>query len=137
MVELMSVLPVLRVTDLDRSIEFYGQILGFEVTWRVPIDAGGENCMLRSGQVDLLLSTGAHLGGPPDFTGTLYFSASGTAELFEAVKESVEIVWPLSQMADGTSEFGMRDPDGYVLAVTEIPVAASTGPPPPPPPPAS
>ena len=30
MVELMSVLPVLRVTDLDRSIEFYGQILGFE-----------------------------------------------------------------------------------------------------------
>ena len=132
MVELMSVLPVLRVTDLDQSVEFYGQVLGFEVVWRAPIDAGGENCLVRSGGVDLLLSTAADLGDAPAFTGTLYFSASGTAELFDAIKESVDIVWPLSQMADGTSEFGLRDPDGYVLAVTEIPAAAV-----PPPPPAS
>ena len=132
MVELMSVLPVLRVTDLDQSVEFYGQILGFEVVWRAPIDAGGENCLVRSGGVDLLLSTAADLGETPAFTGTLYFSASGTAELFDAIKESVEIAWPLSRMADGTSEFGLRDPDGYVLAVTEIPPSAV-----PPPPPAS
>jgi catechol 2,3-dioxygenase-like lactoylglutathione lyase family enzyme len=130
MIELMSVLPVLRVTDMDQSVQFYGQVLGFEVVWRAPIDEGGENCMLRSGQVDLLLSTGSHLGEPPAFTGTLYFSAAGTAELYEAVREAVEIVWPLSQMADGTSEFGLRDPDGYVLAVTEIPAAAVPPPPP-------
>ena len=132
MIELTGVLPVLHVADLDRSVEFYGQILGFEVVWRAPMDGGGENCMLHAGLVDLLLST-AEEGETPGFTGTLYFSASGAAELYEAVKESVEIAWPLSRMADGTSEFGMRDPDGYVLAVTEIPAASAAAPPPPPP----
>ena len=120
MPQLMSVLPVLRVTDLDNSIAFYGQLLGFEIVWRAPNEGGGENCMLRSGDVDLLLTTGSHLGDTPAFTGTLYFAARGVDELFEAIKESVEIAWPLAEMDYGGREFGFRDPDGYLLAVTEM-----------------
>ena len=120
MPQLMSVLPVLRVTDLENSIAFYGQLLGFEIVWRAPNEGGGENCMLRSGDVDLLITTGLHLGDTPAFTGTLYFAARGVDELFEAIKESVEIAWPLAEMDYGGREFGFRDPDGYLLAVTEM-----------------
>jgi len=65
-------MPVLRVTDLSRAIDWYTQRLGFVLTWRSPNDGGGENGMLDAGKTCLMLSTGSHLGAPPAFTGTLY-----------------------------------------------------------------
>jgi catechol 2,3-dioxygenase-like lactoylglutathione lyase family enzyme len=112
-------MPVLRVTDLDRSVGFYHDLLGFHVIWRHPHDGGGENCMLESGELSLLLSTGSHLGTPPAFTGTLYFTTIGVSRLYEAVKDHVEVLWPLEEMEYGTLEFGLRDPDGYALAFAE------------------
>ena len=30
-----------------------------------------------------------------------------------------DVVWPIADMEYGTREFGIRDPDGYVLAFAE------------------
>ncbi len=79
----------------------------------------GEYCFVRAGDIELLLSTGAHLGGAPSFTGTLYFRVAGVVELYDAVSERAEVVWPLEDQEYGTREFGVRDPDGYVLAFAE------------------
>jgi catechol 2,3-dioxygenase-like lactoylglutathione lyase family enzyme len=117
--EAKAIMPVLRVTDMDVSIGFYTGVLGFEVTWRKPADGGGENCLLSWGMTELMLSTGSHLGGAPAMTGTLYFGGSGVAALYEQVTGNVQVVWPLSDMEYGTREFGIRDPDGYVLAFAE------------------
>jgi uncharacterized glyoxalase superfamily protein PhnB len=38
---------------------------------------------------------------------------------FARVKDRVEIVWPLEKMDYGSREFGVRDPDGYVLAFSQ------------------
>jgi hypothetical protein len=76
--------------------------------------------MLEAGAAELLLSTGSHLGGKPQFTGTLYFHISGVQEFFERVKNQVEVVWPLETMDYGQKEFGVRDGDGYVLAFAEF-----------------
>jgi catechol 2,3-dioxygenase-like lactoylglutathione lyase family enzyme len=119
MFEAKAIMPVLHVTDMDVSVGFYTGTLGFEVTWRNPADGGGENCLLSWGMTELMLSTGSHLGGPPAMTGTLYFGGSGVKELYEQVKGRVTMVWPLSDMEYGTREFGIRDPDGYLLAFAE------------------
>ena len=66
-----------------------------------------------------MLSTGSHLGDKPVFSGTLYFNIDGVEELFERIKDQVEIVWPLELMEYGTREFGIRDCDGYTLAFAE------------------
>jgi uncharacterized glyoxalase superfamily protein PhnB len=66
-----------------------------------------------------MLSTGTHLGGKPAFTGTLYINTPGVAAFYERLKDKVELVWPLENMAYGATEFGIRDPDGYVLAFAE------------------
>lgn len=116
---LKSVMPTLRVAEMDRAVPFYTQQLGFSIAWRSPGDGGGENCLLESGQVAVLLSTGSHLGEPPKLTGTIYFDTDGVDELWEALRGRVEVVWPLSDMEYGTREFGIRDPDGYVLAFAE------------------
>lgn len=119
MFKINSILPVLRVADLDRSVRFYGDILGFAVAWRAANDGGGENCMLSAGGVSLLLSTGPHLGDAPAFTGTLYFDGGGVEQLYETIKDRVTLVWPLEVMEHGSREFGFRDPDGYLLAASE------------------
>jgi catechol 2,3-dioxygenase-like lactoylglutathione lyase family enzyme len=112
-------MPVLRVTDLQRSIDFYVKVLGFELLWRSPNDGGGENCMLQSGEATVMLSTGTHLGGKPAFTGTLYFEMVGVRDFYTQIKDLIEIVWPLSSTDYGTQEFGVRDLDGYMLAFSE------------------
>jgi uncharacterized glyoxalase superfamily protein PhnB len=114
-----KIVPVLRVTDLQRAVDFYTAVLGFTVCWRAANDGGGENCMLAAGATDLLLSTGSHLGDKPQFTGTLYFHMTGVREFFEQVKHEAVVVWPLEEMEYGQTEFGIRDFDGYTLAFAE------------------
>lgn len=114
-----DIMPVLRVTDMQRSIDWYTQVIGFTLLWRKPDDCGGENCMLREGALTLMLSTGSHLGSKPGFTGTLYFNTPAVAEFHERIRDKVEFVWPLERMDYGTLEFGVRDPDGYTLAFSE------------------
>src|SRR5262249_28146736 len=119
MTDFKRVVPVLKVSDMQKSVDFYTGVLGFTVAWRAANDGGGENCLLQAGALDLLLSTGSHLGDKPQFTGTLYFHMAGVQEFFERVKSLVEVVWPLEAMDYGQKEFGIRDCDGYTLAFAE------------------
>jgi catechol 2,3-dioxygenase-like lactoylglutathione lyase family enzyme len=119
MFQFKKIVPVLKVSDMQKSVAFYTGILGFTVAWRATNDGGGENCMLQAGAANLLLSTGSHLGVKPQFTGTLYFHMSGVQEFFERIKNHVEIIWPLETMDYGQTEFGIRDCDGYTLAFAE------------------
>ena len=106
---LKRAMPALHVT----------QQLGFSVAWRSPGDGGGENCMLEAGAVAVLLSTSPHLGTPSQFTGTIYFDVEGVEGLWGTVAPTADVVWPIADMEYGTREFGIRDPDGYVLAFAE------------------
>jgi catechol 2,3-dioxygenase-like lactoylglutathione lyase family enzyme len=119
MPEFRNIIPVLRVADLQRALDFYTGVLGFSVAWQAANDGGGENAMLQAGATSLLLSTGSHLGDKPQFTGTLYFNMTGVLGFFERVKEKVEVVWPLETTDYGQLEFGIRDLDGYTLAFAE------------------
>jgi uncharacterized glyoxalase superfamily protein PhnB len=117
--EFQNIVPVLKVANLSRAVEFYTRILGFTVVWEAGDDGGAENAMLQAGCSNLLLSTGSHLGGEPRFTGTLYFNMQGVQAFFEQVQDKAEIVWPLEAMDYGQIEFGIHDPDGYTLAFAE------------------
>lgn len=67
----------------------------------------------------MLLSTGSHLGGTPTFTGTLYLRVKGVSLLYKQIQDRIELVWPLEDQEYGAREFGIRDPDGYILAFAE------------------
>jgi uncharacterized glyoxalase superfamily protein PhnB len=119
MASFRKIMPVLRVADLSKAIDWYTRLPGFQQCWRSPNDGGGENCLLQAGATSLMLSTGSQLGDKPAFSGTLYFEMDGVRELFARIKDDVEIVWPLETMNYGTIEFGARDRDGYTLAFAE------------------
>ncbi len=104
------IMPALKVSDLSISVNWYIQMLGFEVAWETP-----ETCMMESGDLALLLSTGKHLGEKPTLSGVLFFEMDGVRDLYERIGDVVEIAWPLKT----TLEFGIRDPDGYTLAFSQ------------------
>ena len=107
----------LTVADLDRSLRFYRDVLGFEVTTRygsdaVFVSAGGYHHHIG-------LNTWAGRGAPPPPPGTtgLYHFAilyPDRKALAAAVRRLLEARVPLEGSADhGVSEaIYLRDPDG-------------------------
>ncbi len=107
----------LTVADLERSLAFYRDLLGFEVTMRygdsaVFLSAGGYHHHLG-------LNTWAGKGAnppPPGHTGLYHFAIlyPNRQELAKALKRLMEAHYPLQGTADhGVSEaIYLADPDG-------------------------
>ena len=107
----------LKVSNLERAIRFYRDVLGFEVTQRW----GAQAAFLSAGGYHhhIGLNTWESLGGPPPAPGTtgLYhvaFLYPSRAALGEAYRRLLEHDVPLDGAADhGVSEaLYLRDPDG-------------------------
>ncbi len=112
--------PQFLVTDIERSIDFYTQKLGFEVYFRYEdfyagIRRDGHSIHLKLGKLTqeerLSRRNNEHL----DIT----FSVEGVDALHEDFKmQSVEVTQPPRDMPYGR-EFYVSDPDGYILAFLE------------------
>jgi catechol 2,3-dioxygenase len=107
----------LKVSDIDRSLAFYRDILGFDVTQRIGdqaafISAGGYHHHLG-------LNTWESRGGsppPPGTTGLFHVAIRypDRANLGDALRRLVQARWPIEGATDhGVSEaIYLRDPDG-------------------------
>lgn len=107
----------LKVADIQRALDFYCGVLGFELTQRFGpgaafISAGGYHHHIG-------LNTWESRGGPPPASGTtgLYHLAilyPTRAELADALRRLIQARIPLDGAADhGVSEaLYLRDPDG-------------------------
>jgi catechol 2,3-dioxygenase len=107
----------LKVSDIDRALGFYRDVLGFDVTQRV----GDQAAFLSAGGYHhhLGLNTWESRGGsaPPAGTTGLYHVAiryPDRATLADALRRVVEAGIPISGASDhGVSEaIYLRDPDG-------------------------
>ncbi len=107
----------LKVADLDRSLAFYRDVLGFEVTQKI----GTQAAFLSTNGYHhhLGLNTWESAGGRPPAHGTtgLYHVAilfPSEAELAAAVRRVLKAGFPLDGASDhGVSEaIYLKDPDG-------------------------
>lgn len=107
----------LKVSDIDRALAFYRDVLGFDVTQRM----GDQAAFLSAGGYHhhLGLNTWESRGGSPPPAGTtgLYHVAiryPDRATLADALRRVVEAGIPISGASDhGVSEaIYLRDPDG-------------------------
>lgn len=107
----------LKVSDLERAIRFYRDVLGFEVVQRM----GGQAAFLSAGGYHhhVGLNTWESAGGSPPAPGTtgLYhvaFRYPDRAALGKALRRLIEHSVPLDGASDhGVSEaLYLRDPDG-------------------------
>ncbi|HVW15613.1 MAG TPA: VOC family protein [Mucilaginibacter sp.] len=112
--------PLLIVTNLERSITYYQQNLGFDLDFRYEDFYAG---ISRDGySVHLKLGgpfSGERQNKPNNEDPEIIFSVDRIAELYEELSGcSAEIVQPLREMPYG-KEFYVADPDGNVIAFVE------------------
>lgn len=124
--KLTDVTPNLIVADIDRSTAFYRDVLGFFLVTTVPDAAPFVFAWLQRDGVSVFLNApdGTHvpqLAHPQAGTATLFMNieaddaAAGVDAMFEQVHSKTRVVMPLVTQFYGMREFGIEDPDGYII----------------------
>jgi uncharacterized glyoxalase superfamily protein PhnB len=133
-VQFNKLTPNLLVDDVERSLRFYEEVLGFTRGFTVPEQRPYVFGSVVSGPVEIFFNekqtavkeypvfAGRALG----ITGTMFIELAGSGaleSLHERLKATVPIVMPLVTQWYGVKEFAIVDPDGYVITFAERVVA--------------
>ena len=124
-----DVTPNLIVSDIDTSIAFYRDVLGFAVFATVPDNGPFVFAWMQRDGVNVFLnSIGSVKDEHPELaarplggTNTLYIvieadtPAAGVDALFDSVTSRARVVMPMKDQFYGMREFGIEDPDGYLI----------------------
>lgn len=120
-----SFVPELMVSDVDRSIAFYRDVLGFTVEAVAPesgkpmwaeLAVANFRIMLQA-RSEMLLEM-PFLSGRGNQSTTLFVlrcSSSTVRQFAEQNRKAVEACVPLRNTDYGTTEAGILDPDGHVV----------------------
>jgi lactoylglutathione lyase len=119
--------PNLLVANVERSLAFYVDVLGFERGMTVPEQAPFVFASVTSGPVEIFFNDAAGAvkeypslaGKPLGATGTMFIEVEGVDALHDRIKPRVTIVMPLVTQWYGTREFAIADPDGYVITFAQ------------------
>jgi catechol 2,3-dioxygenase-like lactoylglutathione lyase family enzyme len=107
--------PLLACHSLEQTREYYGSVLGFSLKET----AEGTLTVEKFG--GRVIFTAAKLwDAPPSCTGTFYFTVPGLEGYYAEVKGKAALAWPLQQMDYGSTEFALRDCNGYTLAFQQL-----------------
>ena len=102
--QIENTIPVLAVSDLSRSIDFYGRVLGFEVEWNT-----GVICSVGRDQCSIMLEARAELS-----RGTVWVGLDGDA-MFQLIERSGATVLQPPTNQPWAYEMKISDPDGNVI----------------------
>jgi uncharacterized glyoxalase superfamily protein PhnB len=124
---LKKLTPNLMVEDVNRTIAFYRDVLGFELLTTVPEEGQFDWAMMRRDNVEIMFQARSSLAAElPALTGvpiggslTFYVEVSGLKELYEQLKDKVEIVQDWHTTFYGTQEFAFKDCNSYIIAFSE------------------
>jgi uncharacterized glyoxalase superfamily protein PhnB len=110
----------LSTEDVERSVKFYVEQLGFTCTLQLEGFA-----RVRLGAANIMLGQpNAHLPWEgPRFTGSIYLAVDNVDDLWERLKTRARIVYPIETMEYGVREFGLLDDNGYQLSFAQHVVA--------------
>jgi len=124
---LKKLTPNLMVEDVQQTISFYSDILDFEVLTTLPDQPPFDFAIMKRDQVELMFQSRSSLSeNVPALTGqslgasqTFYIEVDGITELYEDLRDKVEMVVDLHTTFYNTREFYFRDLNGYILSFAE------------------
>ena len=116
--------PMLNVSDIERSLDFYQKVAGFELASPREAVERWRWAWIKSGACELMLSES---GGPAirvdqldpsedeGWPAIYYFYPGDVVALHAEVKRKAIPVSDLRVTFYGMKEFEVRDPDGHIL----------------------
>ena len=119
-------IPLLNVEDVDASLDFYRNALGFTVENRHDQQGKAIWAMIRHGDIALMLNcpdeadSSTRRKRPSYGESLLYFYVPDAQAAHEELAERGYAPGPLEEQPYGVAEFTLRDPDGYELACASL-----------------
>ncbi|WP_395024906.1 VOC family protein [Comamonas odontotermitis] len=112
-----SVSPIFSVTDLQQSMDFYRDVLGFDIAWSwgdpPDIAAVCRDCV----EITLIQRAGASPAGASHAS----FRVSEVEAYYHGLVEAgARIVVPIGDRPYGMRDFRMVDPSGNELSIGQI-----------------
>ena len=123
-----KLIPNLMVEDVNYTVDYYENILGcFELIATDPKEGKFDWAMMRSEEADIMFQSRESLGGViPDFknkeigaTLVIYIEVDNVEELYNLIKNKVDIIKELNTTSYGMKEFLVRDCNGYILVFAQ------------------
>ena len=122
--KLTQLIPMLNISNLEASLDFYEKALGFKVVsskedlkewhWGI-IRSGDTELMLCETHTDLGLAKDIDLERDDSWPVIFYFYPDDIEELHRHITGNGYQTTPLEVKFYGMKEFSMQDPDGHVL----------------------
>lgn len=106
----LHLMPRLPVTDMERSIAYYEEALGFRLAWRT---SDGTLAALASGPIELVLLVPWAGDAPPPAHSAYVYVEDPDALCAEYEQAGADIVDPVASRPYGMRDFVVRDPDGH------------------------
>jgi len=125
MVKLESSAACLPVADVGATISWYEKQLGFE-SFPFPQNPPYVFGIIRRDDVEIFLQLVDNYKKPDRYktrgggAWDVYIRMRGVKELYNEVKDKLEILMPLHKQPYGDWEFEVKDPNGYVVVFSEF-----------------
>jgi len=125
--QLKKLTPNLIVSNVERSIAFYRDVLGFDPGMTVPDAAPFVFASVQSGPVEIFFNAPepavaeypAFKDRPIGGTLTLYIEVTDIQQVYDALDGRVTVAMPFEKKWYGVTEFAIEDPDGYLITFAQ------------------
>ena len=123
---LVSLTPNLVVDDMAATLQFYTQVLDFQVIASVPESGLAEWAMVQRNDVALMFQTRASLAEDmptlavrKGIAGTFYCKVTDVAEVYEKVRAHALVKVEMRKTFYGMLEFTIEDLNGYYFTFAQ------------------
>lgn len=124
---MISITPNLMVKDVNKTLEFYTEILGFNQVATIPETGRFIWGMVKSGEVSFMFQETESIKEEYPQIGmfekggglTFYIHVNNLKELFDRLKNKVTIIKKIHKKPYGAIEFAIEDCNGYILTFSQ------------------
>ncbi len=105
--------PMLQVDNMDDTIKFYEDVLGFICKARM----GDEWARVDRDDIEIMLTcrNEQFIEQNLTFSGSIYIFTNPVDDLWDELKDKVRIYYPIETFDYGMREFAILDNNGYIL----------------------
>lgn len=119
----MKLEPMVYTTDIEKSIKFYRDVLGFEIEEFYPNNESPTWVCFRIGNdrfgIGKTFSDINHKLHPRGVDGSgvqFYIRVDDVDRLYNELKSELEVIDDIEDKSWGDREFTFKDPDGYLVS---------------------
>ncbi len=118
----------LMVKDVNSTIDYYTDILDFELVMSVPEEGEFDWAMVKRDGVELMFQSFKSMKGEyplfkdtePGGTLLFYIDVEGLNDLYEGLKGKADIIIDKNRTFYNADEFAIKDCNGYILTFAEM-----------------